>query len=76
MTRFKSFQILLKKGLMKKRKIDICNEYLDKYKNDINDQTSDSINCYKNANNGLYEDYKMSECVTKDNASENQLGLI
>ena len=76
MTRFKSFQILLKKGLMKKRKIDICNEYLDKYKNDINDQTSDSINCYKNANDGLYEDYKMSECVTKNNASENQLGLI
>ena len=76
MTRFKSFQILLKKGLMKKRKIDICNEYLDKYKNDINDQTSESINCYKNANDGLYEDYKMSECVTKNNASENQLGLI
>ena len=76
MTRFKSFQILLKKGLMKKRKIDICNEYLDKYKNDINDQTSDSINCYKNANDGLYEDYKMSKCVTKNNASENQLGLI
>ena len=76
MTRFKSFQILLKKGLTKKRKIDICNEYLDKYKNDINDQTSDSINCNKNANDGLYEDYKMSECVTKNNASENQLGLI
>ena len=61
---------------MKKRKIDICNEYLDKYKNDINDQTSDSINCNKNANDGLYEDYKMSECVTKNIASENQLGLI
>ena len=76
MTRFKSFQILLKKGLMKKRKIDICNEYLDKYKNDMNDQTSDSINCNKNANNGLYEVYKMSECVIKNNASENQLGLI
>ena len=46
-----------------KHKIYICNECLDKYKNDINDRTSDSINSNKNASNGLYEDYKMSECI-------------
>ena len=46
-----------------KHKIYICNECLDKYKNDINDRTSNSINSNKNASNGLYEDYKMSECI-------------
>ena len=63
MTRFKSFQVLLKKDLITKRKTYICSECLDKYKNDINDRTSDSINSNKNANDGLYEDYKMSECI-------------
>ena len=63
MTRFKSFQILLKKGLITKRKTYICNKCLDKYKNYINGWTSDSINSNKNANNGLHEDYKMSECI-------------
>ena len=46
-----------------KHKIYICNECLDKYKNDINDRTSDSINSNKNANDGLYGGYKMSECI-------------
>ena len=63
MTRFKSFQILLKKDLIAKRKTYICKECLDKYEKYINDRTSDSINSNKNANNGLYEDYKMSECI-------------
>ena len=63
MTRFKSFQILLKKGLITKRKTYICDKCLDKYKNYINGWTSDSINSNKNANNGLHEDYKMSECI-------------
>ena len=46
-----------------KHKTYICNECLDNCKNDINDWTSDSINSNKNASNGLYEDYKMSECI-------------
>ena len=62
MTRFKSFQILLKKDLIK-RKTYICKECLDKYEKYINDRTSDSINSNKNANDGLYGGYKMSECI-------------
>ena len=63
MTRFKSFQILLKKDLITKRKTYICKECLDKYEKYINDRTSDSINSNKNANDGLHGGYKMSECI-------------
>ena len=65
-TRLKSFQILLEKGWITKRENFICNECLDKYKNDINDRTSGSINNNKNTNDGSYEDCKMSECIIKN----------
>ena len=56
----------MKKSLITKRKTYICNECLDKYKNDINDRTSNSINSNKNVNDGSYEGYKMSECIIKN----------
>ena len=66
MTRLKSFQILIEKGLITKRETYICNECLDEYKDDINDRTSDSINSDKNTNDGSYEDCKMSGCIIKN----------
>ena len=76
-TTLKSFQILLEKGWITKRETFICNECLDKYKNDINNRNSDSINNNKNANDDSYEDCKMSECIMKNFLTlEKQLGLI
>ena len=65
MVRHKSFQVLLKKGLITKCKTYICNESLHKYKNDVNDRTSDSISGNENTNDGSHEDCEMFECIRK-----------
>ena len=63
--RHKSFQVLLKKGLITKRKTYICNECLYKHKNDTNEPTSNSISSNENTNNGSHEDCEMFKCIRK-----------
>ena len=65
-TRHKSFQVLLEKCLITKRKTYICNECLDKYKNVVNDRTSGSISGNENTYDGSYEDCGMSEYIRKN----------
>ena len=65
MIRHKSFQVLLKGGLITKRKTYIFNECLYKYKNDVNDPTSDIISGNENTSDGSHEDCEMFECIRK-----------
>ena len=60
--RHKSFEVLLKKGLITKRKTYEC---LYKYKNDVSDPTSDSISANENTNDGSHDDCEMFECIRK-----------
>ena len=77
MIRHKSFQVLLKEGLIAKRKTYIFNECLYKYKNDVNDPTSDIISGNENTRMVLMKTAKCSNVLEKQfPTSEKQFGLI